>query len=369
LIKNFENVYPNVTIIPQYGASADLALQVPIRFQGGNPPDLLSVSGGASTPWGLWTLGPRGANGLADLSGSPWVKRIIPSVRPYMSVKHHIYGAPVALAPLAIMYNVDVFNSVGLKPPTLASELIADCDKLKAAGKIPIAFNGSSVTTTYFTEAAGPFVYASDPKWTIERYQHKVTFAGTPGWTRALEFWLQMKDHCFSPGATATSITAGNTQFATGQAGMIIAGSAMYGAVLAINPSANLSMFVLPGDKASNDVFTVGVSQNLAVAKNAANATAAKAFVDFIMRPKQDALFNKIQGTISVSDLKAGNYPTLLAAMKANAELGTIIAPSSGWSNGTILPTVTQQLIGLLTGQVATTDAALQVIDKAWETH
>ncbi len=54
-----------------------------------------------------------------------------------------IYAVPFATQTMLIIYNTEIFNRVGVKPPETWDELVEVCKKLKAAGVIPFA-NGTA---------------------------------------------------------------------------------------------------------------------------------------------------------------------------------------------------------------------------------
>jgi raffinose/stachyose/melibiose transport system substrate-binding protein len=55
-----------------------------------------------------------------------------------------IYGVPFAVQTLQVFYNKKLFAAQGITPPTTWAELIALCDKLKAAGTAPFAVSAGS---------------------------------------------------------------------------------------------------------------------------------------------------------------------------------------------------------------------------------
>jgi raffinose/stachyose/melibiose transport system substrate-binding protein len=366
MVKNFQNVYPNITVQVQYVPSATYTQTLLTQFQAGNAPDLLYTIPGASLPYGIWALGPNGSDKLADLSGSPWVQRILPSVRPYMSAKRRIYAAPLGLNPAGIFYNVEVFNSLGLKPPKTFSDLTALCQKLSAAGKVPIAYQGPISSALLFNVlASSRFVYTSDPKWTVERLQHKVSFTSSAGWRRALLAWTQLRDaKCFSPGAVGTLAVAALRQIAVGDAAMTLGSSALYGAMLSFNPNLNVKFIDFPGDNSSQSGTQLNLSLNLAISKDSRNIAAAKTFLNFLERPKQDALFNKVLGGVGLSDFVKHVFPPQMSALAAD-KTATVTA-NYGWPAGSFAIVAGQQYVGLLTGQTASVDDALKNMEAAW---
>jgi len=56
-----------------------------------------------------------------------------------------LYVLPVDLVETGIYYNKDIFNKLGLKPPKTWVQLLDVCKKIKAAGYVPVLFNGDQM--------------------------------------------------------------------------------------------------------------------------------------------------------------------------------------------------------------------------------
>ena len=84
------------------------------------------------------TRWPRRA-GCSTSPGAPGSSASLSDARKYSSRQHKIYALPLGYNLQGLMYNTDLFASLGLKEPTTFNELLALCGKIRAAGKIPIA--------------------------------------------------------------------------------------------------------------------------------------------------------------------------------------------------------------------------------------
>jgi ABC-type glycerol-3-phosphate transport system substrate-binding protein len=362
MIKNFENQYPKVNIEPSYVAVAAYPSLLLTEFQAGTAPDVFWMN--ASPPQNVPALGPRGADRLADLSGLPFIKRMIPAARSAVAAQHKIWAAPLGITVVGIIYNTDLFQSLGLKPPTVFPELLADCQMIAAAGKYPFSYIANNATYVYL----GPdtFVYSADPKWTIERNAHKVTFAGSAQWRRVFSAWAQMKQaNCFPPYAPSGTNAQMYGEMARGQAAMVIQAASQMANIQAINPNVKLNIFAFPGDKASQDGLVFAPSSALGISKTTSNSDAARAFINFVMRPKQNSLANKVANTISMSDYTKGIWPAAFSGLRPAAKQRTSLAALLSWPVAT-RAAFNKAIDGLVTGQV-TVDGALQLMDTAWD--
>ncbi|MGZ4315851.1 MAG: ABC transporter substrate-binding protein, partial [Gaiellaceae bacterium] len=176
------------------------------QLQAGNGPDVFYASPGSG---GLQALLPLAKAGyVADLSKRPWATKIplATSAKPLYWSGGKLYGVPIDVVPVGVMYNPDVLSSLGLKVPTTMKQLLNACKVAKSKGKTFLNIAGASAQNTSLFAAviAGSYVLAKDPQWDVKRNANKVTFAGTPAWATTLQRIVDMKNAgCFPAGAEA----------------------------------------------------------------------------------------------------------------------------------------------------------------------
>ena len=102
-------------------------VEVPDYAQGAESDDALLAEGG----------------GLLDLTNEPFMKNYTPSVLDAQAFKGKQYMVPTGLSySTGVYYNKKIFSDNGIDVPTTWSELVAACDKLKAAGITPFGIGG-----------------------------------------------------------------------------------------------------------------------------------------------------------------------------------------------------------------------------------
>jgi raffinose/stachyose/melibiose transport system substrate-binding protein len=97
------------------------------------------------------------------------------------------------------------------------------------------------------------------------------------------------------------------------------------------------------------------------------NQAAAHAFIDFIARPKQDALLTQLGGSAAQYDFLKGRLPGFwsgFATIVAGHEY--VLNPAETWWNPAVNAAFEQDAIGVLTGQ-ETIDDVLNAMDAAWK--
>src|SRR5262249_52890546 len=99
----------------------------------------------------------------------------------------------------------------------------------------------------------------------------------------------------------------------------------------------------------------------------AANQAAARAFVDFVARPKQDALYAELTGGLTQYELLEDQLPQFMAPFEpVITGHRYVFAPQAAWWNPDTAQVLSQQGIGLITGQVSIDDV-LSAMDAAWK--
>jgi raffinose/stachyose/melibiose transport system substrate-binding protein len=372
LIPNFERAYPNVTVNPTYVSSFDQAYQLEAtQLAAGTGPDVLEVLPGCGTPISVCVLAKDGY--LAPLIDTRWPKRSLKLVTSASKYHQSLVVFEPSVGFLGIFTNDDLFKKLGLEVPQTFSQLLAVCQRAKADGTVAmlIAANGSIFVPLLAGQIALTTVYARDAHWGKELEEGKVTFEGTPGWHTALQEIVDMNTAgCFEPGAAGLTPPAASTAFAQGQALMYVTGTGFYGAIEAAGPAFSVSQRPFPGgeDPARTvALLNTGPGFGVNAHSSPANQAAAVEFVNFIARPEQDALYVKVGGGLSQSQLLEDRVPNYLSSFAPLIkEHDYAINPEQFWWNtdvGNALMTYSQ---GLLTGQ-ETVDDVLNAMDAAWK--
>jgi raffinose/stachyose/melibiose transport system substrate-binding protein len=373
LIPNFERVYPNIRVNVTYVANnTDLYQLERTELAAGNAPELLGVSPGCGTPISVCTLAPAGY--LVPLVKQPWVKWSVPLVTSADKYGSGLFAFSPQISPYGIFTNDDLFRKLGLKVPKTVTQLLDLCRRANAAGTAPIIVAGASgaFVAGLITVMAVATVYGQDKQWAAALKAGKVTFDGSPGWHQALQQFIDMNSAgCFQPGFTGVpSGTVAAGQFAQGQ-GLVYPNTSNNKAVLdAASPQFSYSFHPFPGGTSANQATTF-LSINAAVGINAhsgaQNQAAAQTFVDFIARPKQNALFARVQGSLTQYEFLKGQIPDFMPDFATVfEERDYVMNPPQSWWNPNVLLTLQQNGIGLITGQ-RSIDDVLKAMDAAWQ--
>ena len=368
LISNFERVYPNIKVSVTYASGPPSAAQLELTELGaGSAPDVLTTFPGCGTTISVCALAKAGA--LAPMMHKPWAKRSLPLVTSLSKLNGALYAFEPTVSPVGVFTNDALFSKLGLKFPQTFSQFLALCRKAKAAGTVALLDTPTrGGVQAWDSLSLVASVYAEDSHFTAEQRTGKTSFAGSPGWRNALQGYIDMNNAgCFEPGVTGTSAGAAQAAFGLGQGLMTPGISAFKAAIDLTNPQFSYSFRPFPSGSASDKPTTVlNLSPSLSVNAHASTQeqAAAQTFIDFIARPKQNALYAQTLGGLTQYEFLKGQIPGFMSDFATLFEEHEyVVNPSQTWWN----PSVGEAFSpgALLTGQ-ASVDGMLNAMDAAW---
>jgi raffinose/stachyose/melibiose transport system substrate-binding protein len=371
LVANFERAYPEIQVNVTYATMTVLDQLETTELAAGNAPDLLFVEPGCGSPISVCGLGPAGD--LAAMVKEPWVKRTLPLVTSLSKFGAGLFGFEPILTPEGMFTNDVLFARLGLKVPRTFAQFLQVCQRASAAGTSAMLLPGaapSSVESVLLSLAVAT-VYGKDPHWNAQLKAGSVSFDGNPGWHEALQEFVDMNSAgCFQPGAAGTTLASAEAEFAQGQ-GLMLAGgnSGSMGNIVADGPQFSLSFYPYPGGTSPGQTMSylhpaglLSVNAHSSVQ----NQAAAQTFVDFLARPKQDALYAQVNGALTQEEFLKGQLPAFMSSFApVFANHKYVIEPDDYWWNASVLLALQNDAVGLTTGQ-ETIDQVLQAMDAAW---
>ncbi len=371
LIPNFERVYPGIQINVTYASASMIQQLETTELAAGTAPDILASLPGRSAPISSYELASDGY--LAPLVHEPWTKRSLPLVISLSKLNSALYTFEPGLTPFGMFNNDALFAKLGIESPQTFSQLLAVCRTARAKGTVAVMFNGGSqISTGTLLEAlAIPLLYAKNKHWTGELRAGTVTFEGTPAWHQALQEFIDMNNAgCFEPGVTGITLSSAIPAFAQGQALMLATSSDEAGQIDDASPPFTYSFHPFPGGTAPGQTTTsVGLQTSLSINahSSAPSQAATNTFIDFVARPKQDALFADLTGGLTQYEFLKSQVPPFMSPFAAVLEnRAYYIYPGSQWWNPDVGIALQQNGIGLITGQTPI-DQILTAMDAAWK--
>jgi raffinose/stachyose/melibiose transport system substrate-binding protein len=295
-------------LISQYNSSQsdvrvvlDTSSNLQAGFLRNNPPDL----GLLNYNMEMARFMERGA--LSDLSDMPEADRILPEVQELVD-QYATYPGRTSVLPYSVMaasviYNVEIFESLGVEVPQTWDELIAACETFQEAGIDP--FYGTFKDP--WTVAQGWFDYSVGGMVDVADFYDEMNELGTEvGPDSAVSFektlaepttrMQELAENYTNADAASRGYGDGNLAFAQGEAAMYLQGPWAFGEIAKTNPDLELGTFPLPMTDDPADL-EVRVNIDLAawIPEASRNKEGARAFLSYLFQPEVMDAYNAAQ--------------------------------------------------------------------------
>ena len=225
-----------------------------------------------------------------------WRKTFVPGSLDQYTVDGKTYSVPLPLFVYVVWYNKVTFAEHGWTVPHTQSEMLALCDKMRAAKVTPFAFCGRY---PYYAQALTQTAYYA----TVGRaeYQKQILLQpgsfDNPAMVSALTYVQQLAKNDFQQGALGMSHTEAQTQFFLSNTAMILCGSWLRSEMMGKIPDGfKLGCFNYPlpdaGSKADPNAIDV-LGAYYFVMKHAKHPAEAADFLRFMTSHDQAAIFTR----------------------------------------------------------------------------
>ena len=139
-VERFKRAHPGVEVEVSRIENDAFKIKLAVAMTAGSPPDVFYT-------WGGGVLADDAAAGrilkLDGLIPAAHLEALNPAALEFCRSGGGLYGLPADVAAVVFWYNKDIFAANGLTPPATYKELLAVCDKIKAAGVTPISLGNS----------------------------------------------------------------------------------------------------------------------------------------------------------------------------------------------------------------------------------
>ncbi|WP_458108929.1 extracellular solute-binding protein [Arthrobacter sp. R3-55] len=274
---------------------------VSASFVRGNPPDIALANYNMETS----RFVQRGA--LSDLSGTEASSRIREDLKPLMeqygSYPGRTSALPYSVMASSVIYNKDIFAANNIKVPTTWSELIAACEKLKAAGVTPFY----ATWKDDWTIAQGWFDYSVGGQVDTLDFFKKLAAQGVDvgpesstsfrkDFDQPVQKMLTLARSYVNKDAASRAYGDGNLAFSQGKAAMYLQGPWAFSEIAKTAPDLKLGTFPLPMTEDPADL-RVRVNVDLAawIPEASKHKDAAREFLEYLYQPEVIEAYNKSQ--------------------------------------------------------------------------
>jgi raffinose/stachyose/melibiose transport system substrate-binding protein len=370
VIEAYKKVAPNVTIKPSYAPVDDIQTSLRAQLGGGNAPDLFVVWPGNGSAMAVQQLAPTGV--LADISDQAWIQDVPENLRPLLGSGNKTYLTSAGVTPIGAIYNKQVFKEAGIsKPPETWSELLETCDKIKAAGKVPIALgNQTPWVTQLIPYAIAPSTaFADDPNLAQDMLDGKKTFS-TSGWRTVFERYLELNDRgCFNDSPNGTTFEQQQAMVAGGDAGMAVqVANVATGIQDQAKNKADIAMFPFPASDSPDDLkIAAGVAAGVGASAKGKHLDEAKKFIEWLSKPENMATFADASQSIPLIGSENADLSPIAAQFAPFLTEGrTVPFMDQQWPNAKVQPAHFAGIQELFAGKTDV-NGLLKKLDEAYQ--
>jgi ABC-type glycerol-3-phosphate transport system substrate-binding protein len=352
LADQYEKVSGVKVRLELYAPSDVYSSRIRSSAQTGTLPDIFGILG---EPWDLASFIKAGH--VANLSPAmaadhgAWQKEFFPKAlanSTFASGNQYglapgIYGVPIDVSNIQMLYNKDLFKQAGLdpeRPPQTWSEFIADWHKLKQAG-IPGLVSGWGETWIINCFVSNYAFNVMGEQKVFDTIRGKVPYTD-PDWVRVLSLFDEIRQEGILASGAVTMINkAAEQAFANGKAAFAFNGSWCVNPYQGMNPNLSYAPMLPPrvSDRYPMRIWGGAGSTLMVNAKSPRQEEAIK-FLQWLTAQPQQAYLSKETMNLPANRSSAGHLPPLLAAFASRMEDAT---HPSQWPVSE-LPVVTEAL-------------------------
>ncbi|CAL9521699.1 extracellular solute-binding protein [Streptomyces sp. enrichment culture] len=348
VVAGFEKAHEDVEVTVEYIPVETRAQRIKAAFNDpASAPDLIEYGN-------TDTAGYVKDGGLADVTEefAAWdeAEDTDPTARTSVTVDGKVYGAPYFVGVRALYYRTDVFDDLGLEPPTDQAGLISTAKEIRAARPdlYGIAVGGA------YTYGAMPFLWAHGGELATGKGGSYAAAVDRPEARKGIEAYTSLfgDDNC--PAAKCAGMGGNDTvtAFASGKAAMAIGGDFSHAAIEAGKVKGKYAVVPLPGVEPGSIAPAFAGGNNLGVLKSTSHRTLA---VDLMKRlaskEAQGEMFEAMGFLPTFTDVReqaADDEPFLKPFVRTLAAGTEFVPASPAWAQidaSQVLPTMFQEIV------------------------
>ncbi|MFY0597817.1 MAG: extracellular solute-binding protein [Cognatishimia sp.] len=275
ILDAFEAEHPNIKIDLEEIAGTNYSARLNTALAAGEAPDLFGL------PAGPETLAAAEAGYAMELTGKLDTSSLRDAAADAINQNGSVWGVPIlGTYSVGLYYHRNIFEDLGLTPPSSQAEFMEMCATMKEQGVTPLivpASDGIVPSFMYMMLAAS--VMGVDGFAELRRGERKFT---DPDLLEAAKF-LQKIGDCMQPGALSTPYVEGKALAALGQGAMMPGGSADYAGYQEINPNVDLGVVPFPGVGDNAPATVTGLEYIYLVNSDSEHSDEALTFLQWMM--------------------------------------------------------------------------------------
>lgn len=303
LIAAFEANHPEINLELETrpgGAEGDNLTKTRLATQSMN--DIFLYNSGSL----LQALNPERT--MLPLTDAPFMERVADSFQQAVTFNGQVYGVPVQPAMGGgILYNRAIYEELGLSVPKTWAEFMANNEKIKQAGKVPVIQTYRDTWTSQLIVLADYFnVQAEVPDFAEKYTAGEAKFATTPAALRGFEKLAEINAAGYlNEDFGAATYDDGLRMLTSGEGAHYPMLTFAVAAIAATYPDAvnDVGFFAQPGDSADSNGLTTWMPAAWYIAASTPYPDEAKQFLDFAA---------SVEGCDVVTDAVGASGPYLI---------------------------------------------------------
>ncbi|WP_025684372.1 ABC transporter substrate-binding protein [Paenibacillus maysiensis] len=303
---------------------------------------------------------------LEDLSGQPFVGKLLDSVKPSVTTKDgKVVAVPLETISWGYLYNKKIFKDLDLKPPGTLTEMKTVVEKLKANNVKPflLSYKESWIPQLFVPLTAGAMMNTQNKDFIDRMNQDKGSFS-------EMKSMFDIIDLVNSNGtdkALEIGGDDGSAAFAAGKAAMWIQGPWFAETILKSDPKMDFGVAPLPiNDDPNATLINLSTSTSLAVSSTSKNKEVALDFVNYVLDDKDSSAFYESLKFNPISKVHTfKSYPWVNDAteyVKAGKSYQDPSIPQA------VKDEAGKSLQSYYAGQLSQDDV-IKALDKAWKSY
>ncbi|KAF6562463.1 extracellular solute-binding protein [Paenibacillus sp. EKM202P] len=303
---------------------------------------------------------------LEDLSGQPFVSKLMDSVKPSVTTQDgKVVAVPLETISWGYLYNKKIFKDLDLKPPGTLTEMKAVVEKLKANNVKPflLSYKESWIPQLFVPLTAGAMMNTQNKDFIERMNQDKGSFS-------EMKSMFDIIDLVNSNGtdkALEIGGDDGSAAFASGKAAMWIQGPWFAETILKSDPKMDFGVAPLPiNDDPNATLINLSTSTSLAVSSTSKNKEVALDFVNYVLDDKDSSAFYEALKFNPISKVHTfKSYPWVNDAteyVKAGKSYQDPSIPQA------VKDEAGKSLQSYYAGQLSQDDV-IKALDKAWKSY
>ncbi|MHB0863121.1 ABC transporter substrate-binding protein [Paenibacillus sp. SEL3] len=303
---------------------------------------------------------------LEDLSGQPFVNKLMDSVKPSVTTKDgKVVAVPLETISWGYLYNKKIFKDLDLQPPGTLTEMKAVVEKLKANNVKPflLSYKESWIPQLFVPLTAGAMMNTQNKDFIDRMNQDKGSFSEM----KSMFAIIDLVNSNGTDKALEIGGDDGSAAFASGKAAMWIQGPWFAETILKSDPKMDFGVAPLPiNDDPNATLINLSTSTSLAVSSTSKNKEVALDFVNYVLDDKDSSAFYEALKFNPISKVHTfKSYPWVNDAteyVKAGKSYQDPSIPQA------VKDEAGKSLQSYYAGQLSQDDV-IKALDKAWKSY